>query len=689
MREFLIFAGTIEGRTLAETLVMVGEKVHICVATEYGEEVLTTNPCLTIHRGRLSAKQMAELMRQVNSGYIIDATHPYAVEASDNIFKACQMSDKQYVRLLREEEDDAEDESVIYVDSLTEATDVLNQTEGNILLTTGSKELAKYVEQIADTSRIYARILPDGIMVDTCREMGLLGKQIICMQGPFSAELNAAMIKQLHIDYLVTKDTGVSGGLPEKLQAAKECGVKTVIIRRPKKETGYSIDELLDKLLTDKELGQSLGECADVKTVQLSGLENANSTEVKKKVSSQIVTLLGIGMGTLQDMTIEARLACAQADVIIGAPRMVEALREFGKPSMYSYKAEEIAEYIGNHPKQSQIVVAFSGDIGFYSGTKKLLEALQKMPVEVRLLCGISSVVYFASKLQSSWEDMKLISNHGRVQNLLAAVKSHKKVFSLAGYAESVRGICAELVENHMTHVKVSVGCQLSYPEERIVTGRPKELLDFACEGLCVVVIENPQATDYVVTHGLPDEAFERGNAPMTKEEVRSISISKLALTKDAVVYDVGAGTGSISLECAIQAMDGMVYAIEKKEDALELLAKNKKNLGVSNLKIVPGFAPEAMEPLPKPTHAFIGGSSGNMREIIDCLLEKNPKVRIVINCIALETVAEVMELLKEKTFAHQDIAAVSVAKSKVLGNYHMMMGQNPVYIITLQEVVR
>ena len=678
MREFLIFAGTIEGRTLAETLVVVGEKVHICVATEYVEEVLMTNPCLTVHRGRLDATQMAELMGQVNTKYVIDATHPYAVEASDNIFKACQMADKKYVRLLREEGDDAEDEAVIYVDSLTKATDVLNQTEGNILLTTGSKELAKYVDQISDITRIYARILPDGVMVDACRKMGLLGKQIICMQGPFSVELNRAMIKQLNIKYLVSKDTGVSGGLPEKLQAAKECGVKTVIIRRQKKETGYAMEDLLNKLLSNEALEEHV-EGNDV----LSGAEGS-----KVKNCHQVVTLLGIGMGTLQDMTIEARLACAQADVIIGAPRMVEALREFGKPSMYSYKAEEIAEYISNHPEQSQIVVAFSGDIGFYSGTKKLLEALQKMTVEVRLLCGISSVVYFASKLQTSWEDMKLISNHGRVQNLLAAVKSHKKVFSLAGYAESVRTICQELVENHMAHVKVFVGCQLSYPEEQIVIGNPKELLAFACEGLCVVVIENPQAADYVVTHGLPDEAFERGNAPMTKEEVRSISISKLALTQGAVVYDIGAGTGSISLECALQAVDGVVYAIEKKADALELLAKNKKNLGVANLEIVAGLAPEALDTLPAPTHAFVGGSSGNMREIIDCLLQKNPQVRIVINCIALETVAEVMDILKEKSFSHQDIAAVSVAKSKTLGSYHMMMGQNPVYVITLQEVV-
>ena len=135
-----------------------------------------------------------------------------------------------------------------------------------------------------------------------------------------------------------------------------------------------------------------------------------------------------------------------------------------------------------------------------------------------------------------------------------------------------------------------------------------------------------------------------------------------------------------------MQATDGIIYAIEKKADALELLANNQKHLGVTNLEIIAGEAPEVLEKLPAPTHAFIGGSSGNMKEIVNLLLEKNPGVRIVINCIALETAAEVMNLLKETTFEYQDIVQVYVGKSRTLGKYHMMMGQNPVYIITLQR---
>ena len=185
------------------------------------------------------------------------------------------------------------------------------------------------------------------------------------------------------------------------------------------------------------------------------------------------------------------------------------------------------------------------------------------------------------------------------------------------------------------------------------------------------------------MTHGLEDEAFLRDKVPMTKSEVRSISLSKLQLTEDAVVYDVGAGTGSVSIEIALQAAEGEVYAIEKKEEAAALLEKNKRKFAADHLHIIRGLAPEALADLPAPTHVFIGGSSGNLKEILEAVLAKNPHVRIVINAIALETVAEALDCLKTLPVKETDVAAVSVAKAKELGRYHMMMGQNPVYVIS------
>jgi precorrin-6Y C5,15-methyltransferase (decarboxylating) len=199
----------------------------------------------------------------------------------------------------------------------------------------------------------------------------------------------------------------------------------------------------------------------------------------------------------------------------------------------------------------------------------------------------------------------------------------------------------------------------------------------------CSVFIVNNAAKCSVITHGLPDESFIRDKVPMTKEEIRSISISKLKLTRDAVIYDIGAGTGSVSVEMALQCTDGTVYAIEKKPEAISLIEQNKRKFGADNLIAIEGAAPQAIEVLPAPTHAFIGGSSGNLKSIIKLLLDKNPGIRIVINAITLETISEALQCIKNMETAEAEVVQVSVSKAQSLGEYHMMLGQNPVYIIS------
>lgn len=240
------------------------------------------------------------------------------------------------------------------------------------------------------------------------------------------------------------------------------------------------------------------------------------------------------------------------------------------------------------------------------------------------------------------------------------------------------------LADAGFAHLTVHVGQRLGYPDEAICHGTVAELMDHQFDSLSVLLVENPDWESYVVTHGLPDEAFDRDETPMTKSEVRSISLSKLALTQGAIVYDIGSGSGSVSVECALQARCGKVYAIEMKEKAIALTRRNAKKFHLSNLEVIAGTAPEALEDLPAPTHAFIGGSTGNMRGIIDCLLKKNPSVRIVVNTVTLETLSELTEISKDFDFC--DIAEVSVNKPRLLGRYHLMTAQNPVFIFTLQN---
>ena len=307
---------------------------------------------------------------------------------------------------------------------------------------------------------------------------------------------------------------------------------------------------------------------------------------------------------------------------------------------------------------------------------------------EVKSLCGISSVVYFCGKLKTSWEDVCLQSTHGRNANLIGAVKAHEKTFTLLSAHGSVEGLCKELKEYGLMDVTLYIGERLGYPEEKITTGTPEELEQGSYDDLCVALIENSHPFKGIRSC-VEDEEFLRGKAPMTKSEIRSLSVAKLHLEKDSVVYDVGAGTGSVTIELALAAPDGIVYAVERNQEACDLIEQNKRKFGTPNIEVINGLAPEAMEDLPAPTHAFIGGSAGNLKEILESLLAKNPKIRVVINTVTLETIGEVTECLKDLPLLEEEIVSVSVAKAKKLGSYHLMMGQNPIYIITCRGAVK
>lgn len=362
---------------------------------------------------------------------------------------------------------------------------------------------------------------------------------------------------------------------------------------------------------------------------------------------------------------------------------MVEAVRMPHHQVFCEYKSEKILSYIKDHPEYEQVVIALSGDVGFYSGARKLLNMLGK---DTEVICGISSVVYFMAKAGLSWDDAVLKSVHGKKENLIPLIKQNQKVFAILGTRDGVAQLSRELCAYGMEDVVLYVGENLSYENEKVFSKTAGELTAYEGDALSVVCAWNEKAVPAFATHGIWDREFLRGKAPMTKEEVRAVSLMKLALTEDSLCYDVGAGTGSVSVEMALRAKSGQVYAIEKKEEAAELIEENKKKFGAANLEIIRGTAPEAMRALPAPSHAFIGGSSGNLEEIIDLLLEKNPQVRMVINCITLETLSEALQVVKKYRFRDTDMVQLSVARSKEVGRYHMMMGENPIYILTFQH---
>lgn len=692
MYKVLLFAGTVEGRTIAEFLNEHKINTRVCVATEYGESLLPQGEYLDISHRRLDESEMEQLMKQMPDGLVIDATHPYAQIVTENIQAACIRTGTAYLRVVRGEseelpkgeqvtEDGTDEQQIVYVKGIREAVEFLENTDGNILATTGSKELASYTALTNYQERVYARVLSLMEVIKSCAALGFEGKNLICMQGPFSKEMNTAMIRQVNAAWMVTKESGKAGGFMEKYLAAKETGCGLVIIGRPVKEEGYSLQECLEYLKNRWNLHENEHQTEKNRKEELT-LACVKKNNINKK---RQITVVGIGMGQSDTLTVEGQRAIREADLLVGAGRMLEDTTQPGQARMVSYKPQEISQYIKENTRYTKVAVALSGDVGFYSGAKKLLDVLEKeLPdVEIKVCCGISSMIYFCGKLKTPWEDVLPVSLHGRSRNMIGLLEQHPRIFAIVGDKTGTAELCKKLTMYGMENVKVTIGERLSYSDEKITEGTAEDFQEYETDILSVILLEKKEKTNAVITHGIPDEEFLRDQVPMTKEEVRSISLSKLRLTKDARIYDVGAGTGSVSVEMALQAVDGKVWAIEKKEEAAELIEKNKIKFRADNLEIIRGLAPEACEALPAPTHAFIGGSSGNLKTILEQLLNKNPAIRVVINCITLETVSEAMECIRTLPVTDVDIAQVNVAKGKKAGPYHLMMGQNPVYVIS------
>ncbi len=650
MSRILIFSGTTEGRELSEWLSSNGLDVTARVATEYGAQV-----CNDINVDVGSCGGVEGIARTITDGgydLVIDATHPYASKITEHIREACRLTDTELMRIKR---DASKMEGVMIIPSIDDVPKILDDVEGNILVTTGSKEADIYTKIHGFKERVFIRVLPTPSSLQRCLDLGYPNRNVICAQGPFSVEMNEAMLRQFNISYMVTKDSGDTGGFDTKYEAAKRAGVKMMVIGRPD-DDGIPYDEAVDML--------------------------SSRFSIHMNVKKRRISLVGIGLGG-GTMTIEAKEAISEADVVIGAKRMLESSDVRDRPTYEGYLPNDVMDFIGSNPKYKRIAVLLSGDVGFYSGAKGLIKVIDEERYDVDVICGIPSMVYFFSRIRRSWDDAHLISSHGRSMNTINHISRYPKVFTLLSSSDELNSILSEMCYFGLDYVNVIVGCNLNSDDERILEGRPSELHGTEFGKLNVALFENGNVIER--TGCIPDEEFIRGDAPMSKSEVRSLSVMKLNCAPDSIVYDIGAGTGSVSVELALRAMDGTVYAIEKEHEAIGLIEENRRRFKVQNIIPVEGIAPEALAELPPPTHVFIGGSSGNLKDIVSCILEKNPHVRIVINAVTLETLSEILEVIRSFGLIEEEMICLSVDRMRKVGRYHMMDAQNPVYICVVR----
>ena len=558
--EILIFAGTTEGRELAEHLADAGVRCTVSVATEYGAQILGPGKGRSVLQGRLTEEQMEFLIREEGYTCVVDATHPFATEVSAQIRKACEETKVPYLRLARDTEGELPDGGfgIYEAASMQEAAKILRGIPGNLFLTTGSKDLPLLAEEIGEPERLYVRVLPSVESLRICMECGIPAGHLIAMQGPFTQELNVDILLQTGARAVLTKESGKVGGFDEKVAAAKEVGIPVVVVRNPEKGSKDS------DLLSFEEVLERLAKITGVRALAQPERE---------------YIMVAAGPGDARHLTEEAREAVEGADVVFGAPSVIARAKETGllragKLSQPFYKAHQVLPYMKEHQELRRAAVLLSGDTGLYSGAAQLRAALEEEaePVRFRYLPGISSVAVLAAALQVTWEDAVILSTHGRERDVIGHLRRERKVFLLVSGLSGVH----------------------STAEFGFVTLEQLERLDK--RGLYILYLENPAADACPVTPGMEDEAFARAEVPMTKEEVRVIALSRLRLTRKAVLYDIGAGTGSVSVEAARLCPDAKVYAIEKKPEAAALLRANLSKFCLPNVSVIEAEAPEGLQ---------------------------------------------------------------------------------------------
>lgn len=744
MSEVLIFGGTTEGRELAEFCEEQHIPAAVSVATEYGRELLSELREVRILEGRLSEREMEEMLCSGRYSLVLDATHPYAAAVTEAIQRACSVSGVPLLRVLRGSAEGAEnrnnkenlspvrsakstdstdsgtemdgsentEELVLRVSSAAAAADFLVGQEGNILLTTGSRELGAFGR--LPRERLFVRVLPGEEALALCRAAGIPPAHIVALQGPFSEEMNVALLHHCRCSWLVTKESGVRGGFSEKLTACRTTGVRALVIGRPKEERGIGEAEAKRFLRTHF------------------GVRTAFS-----------VSVCGIGPGGMALMTEEVKHAVERAALLIGAARMVEVGQRHREEAgliaaaeLISWNAEEIAARIEREYSENsggRIAVLVSGDSGFYSGAAGVLRALGECAVPmsaVRCCPGISSLSYLAARSGLPWESAACLSLHGRRQNWLAELRRCGTVFLTLEKAEQMTEIAALLCAQGLGSCTLILGERLSLPDEKIIRRKAEEWCEAeitqSAEGarpvegtqpaedtgpaeetgsaetgaagenaegkwrvspLCAAMLRLPAGEAKPLHPGIPDSRFLRRRVPFTKAALRAEIMALLHPGRDSVCWDIGSGSGGVTAELSMAAPAGTVFAVERDEAAYALTEKNIRHLGLWNVVQLRGEAPELSAGLPAPDYVFIGGSSGRLREILTQVYQKNAAAVTAVTAITLETAAELFQLLKEYEDAGCETSCVqfSVAEAQRRGRYSLLTARNPVYLAVIR----
>ena len=389
------------------------------------------------------------------------------------------------------------------------------------------------------------------------------------------------------------------------------------------------------------------------------------------------IDVVSAGPGSEDLLTAQARRTLDEADAVFCAERTQNLVRNPAVCRHLTPLSKALEDMEALRAEGLRVAVLLSGDAGLYSMLPLLSERFGREALRVHP--GVSSLQAFCARLGIPWQQARILSAHGKQLTrsaLCHTVRSGRLTLLLLDAEHNPRWIRQSLKDGGLENADITVGERISYPDERV---GPWEDLQY--DPLSVALIENRMAGWPPRAFALPDDAFVRGKTPMTRREIRAQVAAELNLIPDAVIWDIGAGTGSVTVECALQCPFGRVYAVERDPDALKLIEENIRQFHLQNVDVVAGSAPEVLENLPAPTHVFLGGTGGHAAEILALLEKLETPVRLCGTAVTLESIRVFFELLqKKKNFSAVQIA---VSRAELMGGYHMLRAQNPVFVFS------
>ena len=394
------------------------------------------------------------------------------------------------------------------------------------------------------------------------------------------------------------------------------------------------------------------------------------------------IYLVGAGIEGWEGFGARALEVINEAEVLIGHQRHLDTFPDFRGEKRVLGDLSAMLDFLKETGKR--VVVLGSGDPNFFGVGRFLLRNLPKERVEI--FPNVTSVQYAFARIKEPWDDAIFVSVHGRgLKGAIDRIVAAEKAAVLTDNVNTPAVIARELIARGADGYEAWLCEDLGLPTEKFTRTDVKGLAELSCSPLNILILINtwePNLVNYPVL-GIDDDEYATAKKLITKQEVRAVTLAKLSLQDDLVLWDIGAGSGSISIEAGNLMPNGKVFALEKNPQYLTFIRGNLKKFAARNVLLVEAFAPEGLDDLPDPDRVFIGGSGGMLEEIIEAVDRRlKPDGFIVLNAVTLDTLTKAVEFLESRGYL-VEVACVNIAKTRGLSEFKLFEAHNPVYVIS------